>query len=92
MVKTFGLYYQFGRKDPFPTAKNRERRIDNNSETVDVFDRDGNKLNAATLRGENYQIMNHFISSSVQPIISYSIKQPLTFILFQLDLWSHKSV
>ena len=81
VVKTFGLYYQFGRKDPFPTAKNRERRIDNNSETVDVFDRDGNKLNAATLRGENYQIMNHFISSSVQPIISYSIKQPLTFIL-----------
>ena len=73
VVKTFGLYYQFGRKDPFPTAKNRERRIDNNSETVDVFDRDGNKLNAATLRGENYQIMNHFISSSVQPIISYSI-------------------
>ena len=58
VVKTFGLYYQFGRKDPFPTAKNRERRIDNNSETVDVFDRDGNKLNAATLRGENYQIIN----------------------------------
>ena len=88
VVKTFGLYYQFGRKDPFPTAKNRERRIDNNSETVDVFDRDGNKLNAATLRGENYQIMNHFISSSVQPIISYSIKQPLTFILdfSRLDL------
>lgn len=85
VVKTFGLYYQFGRKDPFPTAKNRERRIDNNSETVDVFDRDGNKLNAATLRGENYQIMNHFISSSVQPIISYSIKQPLTFILCSED-------
>ena len=58
VVKTFGLYYQFGRKDPFPTAKNRERRIDNNSETVDVFDRDGNKLNAATLRGENYQLFN----------------------------------
>lgn len=51
VVKTFGLYYQFGRKDPFPTAKNKERRIDNNSETVDVFDRDGNKLNATTLRG-----------------------------------------
>lgn len=54
VVKTFGLYYQFGRKDPFPAAKNRERRIDNNSEIVDVFDRNGNKLNAATLRGENY--------------------------------------
>ena len=53
VVKTFGLYYQFGRKDPFPAAKNRERRIDNNSEIVDVFDRNGNKLNAATLRGEN---------------------------------------
>ena len=66
VVKTFGLYYQFGRKDPFPTAKNKERRIDNNSETVDVFDRDGNKLNATTLRGGSYQIMNHSISSSVQ--------------------------
>ena len=49
VVKTFGLYYQFGRKDPFPAAKNRERRIDNNSEIVDVFDRNGNNLNAATL-------------------------------------------
>jgi len=85
VVKTFGLYYQFGRKDPFPTAKNRERRIDNNSETVDVFDRAGNKLNAATLRGESYQIMNLSISSSVQSIISYSIKQPLTFILCSED-------
>ena len=85
VVKTFGLYYQFGRKDPFPTAKNKERRIDNNSETVDVFDRDGNKLNATTLRGGSYQIMNHSISSSVQSIISYSIKQPLTFILCSED-------
>lgn len=57
VVKTFGLYYQFGRKDPFPTAKNKERRIDNNSETVDVFDRDGNKLNATTLRGG--KLSNH---------------------------------
>lgn len=85
VVKTFGLYYQFGRKDPFPTAKNRERRIDNNSETVDVFDRDGNKLNAATLRGEKYQVMDRTVSSSVQSIISYSIKQPLTFILCSED-------
>ena len=85
VVRTFGLYYQFGRKDPFPTAKNRERRIDNNSETVDVFDRDGNKLNAATLRGEKYQVMNRTVSSSVQSIISYSIKQPLTFILCSED-------
>ncbi len=82
VVKTFGLYYQFGRKDPFPTAKNRERRIDNNSETVDVFDRDGNKLNAATLRGGSYQIINYSISSSMQSIISYSINHPLTFILY----------
>ena len=81
VVKTFGLYYQFGRKDPFPAAKNRERRIDNNSEIVDVFDRNGNKLNAATLRGENYQIINSLISSSVQSIISYSIKRPLVFIV-----------
>lgn len=28
VVKTFGLYYQFGRKDPFPAAKNRERRTE----------------------------------------------------------------
>lgn len=84
VTKTFGLYYQFGRKDPFPTAKKRERRYtDNNSEIVDIFDKDGNKLDAAALRGLSYQTKSSNIStSSVSTTISYAIKHPLTFIVY----------
>ena len=81
VTKTFGLYYQFGRKDPFPTASTRERRTDNNSEIVDVFDKGGNKLTAADLRGSAYQIKNADASTDAQGIISYAIQHPLTFIL-----------
>lgn len=90
VVKTFGLYYQFGRKDPFPTAKNRERKkTDNNSEIIDIFDKNGNKLNAAALRETTYQVLNSSIStSSFQAIIAYSIEHPLTFILSNDDTYN----
>ncbi|WP_300704619.1 DUF4906 domain-containing protein [Bacteroides sp.] len=81
VTKTFGLYYQFGRKDPFPTASTRERRSDNNSEIVDVFDKEGNKLTAATLRGSAYQVKNINVSTDAQGIITYAMKHPLIFIL-----------
>ena len=85
VVKTFGLYYQFGRKDPFPTARNREIRTDNNSEIVDVFDKSGNKLDAATLRNANYQI-SASSARNVAQSIQYTISNPLTFILANGDL------
>lgn len=81
VTKTFGLYYQFGRKDPFPMASTRERREDNNSEIVDVFDKEGTKLTAADLRSSAYQVKNINASTTVQGIITYAIKHPLMFIL-----------
>ena len=81
VTKTFGLYYQFGRKEPFPTASTRERRSDNNSDIVDVFDKVGNKLIAADLRGSAYQVKNIDASTDAQGIIAYAIKHPLVFIL-----------
>ena len=81
VTKTFGLYYQFGRKDPFPTASTRERRSDNNSEIVDVFDKEGKKLTAADLRGSAYQVKNINVSTDALGIITYAIKHPLMFIL-----------
>lgn len=81
VVKTFGLYYQFGRKDPFPCSKNRERiSTDLYSETIDIFDKDGILLDASTLINSTYNIRNSDISTDVNDLIVYAIQNPITFI------------
>lgn len=79
VAQAFGLYYQFGRKDPFPPAKYKERQLANNSEIVDIFDKNGKKLNIATLRSSNYQ--NTALSGlTLAQNITNTINNPLTFI------------
>lgn len=88
VTRTFGLYYQFGRKDPFPAAKYRTGDVTGTDyfQSVDVFDKDGNKLDAAALKGAKYQIKSSAIAggTGVANTITYSIKYPLTFILQDL--------
>lgn len=48
--QAFGLYYQFGRKDPFPSGK-----IGGGVECIEIYDKVGNLLPMATLKGNTYQ-------------------------------------
>ncbi len=81
VAKTFGLYYQFGRKDPFPNAKKRERRTTAVAEVIDIVDKDNNPLTINELMKYPYQTLNSDISKDVKDLILYSIKNALTFIL-----------
>lgn len=77
VAKTFGLFYQFGRKDPFPSAKDKQGN-------VCVYDKLGTELDGIIkLRNANYQIKNIDIPNKevVAQSINYAICHPLTFIL-----------
>lgn len=67
VAQTFGLYYQFGRKDPFPSAANRSNI------SADFYDKNGNKAN---LRN----IMNSTISKQSVQLIKYAVNNPAIFI------------
>ena len=41
-IKTYGVYFQFGRKDPFPAAGVMTRTSD--ADIVPVYDASGNKI------------------------------------------------
>lgn len=75
--KTLSLFYQFGRKDPFPAGKNKAGEIS-------IYDKDGNHLDEPALRGDKYIKMNSSISRETASIIAYAIAHPLTFILYDM--------
>lgn len=75
--KTLSLFYQFGRKDPFPAGKNKTGEIS-------IYDKAGNHLDGSTLNGDNYMRKNSLISKETASIIAYAIANPLTFILYDL--------
>lgn len=75
--KALGLFYQFGRKDPFPSGKNKRGEIS-------IYDKDGNHLDEPALRRDNYIKMNSLISTATANIIAYAIAHPLTFILYDM--------
>ncbi|WP_370794900.1 DUF4906 domain-containing protein [Bacteroides stercorirosoris] len=75
--KTLSLFYQFGRKDPFPAGKNKAGEIS-------IYDKDGNHLDEPALRGDKYIKMNSLISRETASIIAYAIAHPLTFILYDM--------
>lgn len=79
-IKTYGVYFQFGRKDPFPGAGVMERKDDAN--IVPVYDAQG------VLIGKNeYQVKNSVgittdvTQNGVKLHLAYAVKNPLVFIL-----------
>ena len=82
VIKTYGLLYQFGRKDPFPMAKKRERRKNPNiAETIDIFDKNGKLISTSALSSAPYAIMAPSTRNFNQSI-SFAIENPLTYIAF----------
>lgn len=79
--QSFGLYYQFGRKDPFPSGE-----IGGGAECIKIYDKVGNLLPVATLKGSTYQKTAAQVPhTSVAENIAYTIMNPLTFIVYAGD-------
>ena len=86
VVNTFGLLYQFGRKDPFPGMK--ARGIDPNTvyDMINVYNNSGTLLNTKALTSAPYQVVNSSVASTaasvnIYGILNYAVQHPLTFIL-----------
>lgn len=76
--RAFGLYYQFGRKDPFPSGK-----MGGGVECIEIYDKAGNLLPMATLKGSTFQKTAAQVPhTSVAENIAYTIMNPLTFIIY----------
>lgn len=73
VAKTFGLYYQFGRKDPFPTVKDKDG-------TIEVYDKNGMCIGTNEIIGncvKNNEIPSYSVMTTM---INYTINHPLTFV------------
>lgn len=72
VAKTFGMYYQFGRKDPFPGAANRT------IQSLNFYNKSGTLID---ITKSGYNILNSTISTTNSAqIITYGIKNPSIFI------------
>lgn len=80
VVETFGLYYQFGRKDPFPSAKDRKWITKTPAETITVYDKDGKALTTTDLSTETYLNYGKETINGNDGTLNYAIENPLTFI------------
>lgn len=75
VAKTFGLYYQFGRKDPFPPLKDKAGNIE-------IYDTNGTCIGTDEIIGncvKNNEIPSYSVMTTM---INYTINHPLTFVTY----------
>ena len=81
-IKPYGVYYQWGRKDPFPPTTIEESAVTFYSysypSVVTVYDQNGNLLPMPSTAGQTGSFQAIKIDSSTGNI-EYSIKNPMTF-------------
>ncbi len=81
-IKPYGVYYQWGRKDPFPPTTIEESTVTFYSysypSVVTVYDQNGNLLPMPSTAGQTGSFQAIKIDSSTGNI-EYSIKNPMTF-------------
>lgn len=82
VIKTYGLLYQWGRKDPFPPAKIRTCVGSPGvigTEMVSIYDASGNLINPMDATHQVTSVTAGNISDDITPNIDYGIKHPITF-------------
>ena len=79
VIKTYGLYFQFGRKDPFPAAGVMTRA--DNAEIVPVYDGSGNQILKNSNQPKNSTITRGIDQPAVAAQLAYTVENPLVFIL-----------
>lgn len=85
VVKTYGLYYQWGRKDPFPPTKIRasisyEPPGILEKDMVNIYDALGNLINPRDATHQVASINGGNEGNDITLNIDYGIKHPITFI------------
>lgn len=79
-----GLLYQWGRKDPFPQAKdysdNTFRSYTNDNGIIEVYDAKGGQIPITSTEGTEGKLFNAVITNSQTGTIDYTLKHPTTFI------------
>ena len=78
-IKTYGVYFQFGRKDPFPAAGVMTRI--NDADIVPVYDANGNKILKNSNQVKSSAITTGIDQAAVKVQLAYTIENPLMFIL-----------
>lgn len=78
-IKTYGLYFQFGRKDPFPAAGVMARA--DNAEIVPAYDGSGNRILKSSNQTRNSTITEGVDQTAVAAQLAYTVEHPLEFIL-----------
>ena len=78
-IKTYGVYFQFGRKDPFPAAGVMVRTDD--ADIVPVYDANGNKILKNSNQIKNSTITKGTDQTAVKLQLAYAVENPLMFIL-----------
>ena len=82
-IKTYGVYFQFGRKDPFPAAGVMTRT--NDADIVPVYDANGNKILKNSNQIKNSTITKGIDQAAVKLQLAYAVENPLMFILRDHD-------
>jgi hypothetical protein len=78
-IKTYGVYFQFGRKDPFPAAGVMTRT--NDADIVPIYDANGNKILKKSNQVKNSTITKGFDQTAVKVQLAYVVENPLIFML-----------
>ena len=79
VIKTYGVYFQFGRKDPFPAAGVMARVDD--AEIVPVYDGSGSKILKNSNQKKNSEITKGTDQAAVKAQLAYTVENPLMFML-----------
>lgn len=82
VVNTYGLHYQWGRKDPFPPAKVRsclDRVGAYGAEMVSIYDASGNLIDPMDATHQVTSVTAGDVGDDITPNIDYGIKHPITF-------------
>ena len=79
VIKTYGVYFQFGRKDPFPAAGVMARADD--AEIVPVYDGSGSKILKNSNQKKNSEITKGTDQAAVKAQLAYTVENPLMFML-----------
>lgn len=79
VIKTYGVYFQFGRKDPFPAAGVMARADD--AEIVPVYDGSGSKILKNSNQKKNSEIAKGTDYAAVSAQLAYAVENPLMFVL-----------
>ena len=79
VIKTYGVYFQFGRKDPFPAAGVMARA--DNAEIVPVYDGSGNQILKNSNQKKNSEITKGTDQTAVKAQLAYTVENPLMFML-----------